>query len=167
MGLKYLGPFGSGVSVRFHCKTLGDVGKEIETRNKHPKFKIAYVKSKMKYICDSDNKSGEIIPPLYLEVKLFLFMPDWKYTFRPMAEQTEWLRFYKALYIHEKGHVEIYDREIRVMYARMGMTRTQRELKDVFKNEKRRIRNLQDEYDAYTHHGRRQNSDYGSTILMI
>jgi Bacterial protein of unknown function (DUF922) len=165
MGLNYLPSFGSGVSHRFNGKTLADVGKELEILIKNPKFHLGYVDSSMEYNCDVDTNSNELVLPIYLEIKLSLFMPVWQYSFRPHGEQAEWLRLNNALYIHEKGHIAIFEREVYNMYTRMCMAKTGDELAAVFKNEKVRIEMLQTDYETVTDHGRKQNSDYGNTIL--
>jgi uncharacterized protein YktB (UPF0637 family) len=92
-------------------------------------------------------------------------MPVWQYTFRPSAEQTEWLRLYHACYFHEKGHIDIFEREANVMYTRMCMSKTGKELATVFDNEKRRIELLQTDYETVTDHGRNQKSEYGNCTL--
>jgi Bacterial protein of unknown function (DUF922) len=165
MGLKYLPPFGSGVSHRFYGKTLTDVKKELEIFNKDPNFNFGWVDYKMECNCDFDKNTNELVLPIYLEIKLFLFMPVWQYSFRPPAEQAEWLRVYNALYIHEKGHIAIFEREANVMYTRICMSKTHDELTAVYNNEKNRIESMQKHHDTVTGRGTNQISEYGNTIL--
>ena len=157
MSLRIIPPFGSIVSHTFRCKTLADVAKEIEAFP--PNYKAAWNKPKWEHSFDPNTMEQN------LTLKLILAMPVWKNSNRPQKERDEWLRVYKVLYIHEKGHLKIYTDEAKHMYSKLVTGKTQKEITSIYNSELKRIYNKQKQYDITTDHGRKQECEYGNTTI--
>ncbi|KAA0253902.1 DUF922 domain-containing protein [Acidobacteria bacterium ACD] len=101
-----------------------------------------------------------------LTVVLSMKLPTWTHwAGRPKAERDEWERFSKALRFHEDGHHALARRESRVMYDRLVLARTVRNLRTVYAAEKARIARENKAFDSRTGHGAKQTSPDGTTVL--
>jgi len=110
---------------------------------------------------------GDSIASVDLTVRLSMEMPAWAHVRRrPQAEQREWNRFLRALRYHEDGHIAIYRREAETSYQRL-LEATPETINDVLQAEIERVQRVNDEYDRTNHHGQRQSSPHGTTVIQV
>jgi predicted secreted Zn-dependent protease len=94
-------------------------------------------------------------------------MPVWtRYSSRPEAERHEWDRFYRALLVHERGHIAIFRREAQTTYRRL-LAATAATIKNLANQETQRIHRASAAYDRKTDYGRRQKSTHGTTVIVV
>lgn len=154
------GTVNAGVSHWFKQKTLAQVAQAIVARGEAGSATFEF--DPPKYWANGDK-----LTRVDLKMKLSIKMPKWsRYARRPKAERREWNRFYKALRYHEDGHIKIFRDEAPTTYEVVKKA-TPDTLQSIFDSEVARIQKLSDEYDERTHHGLKQATPHGTTVIQI
>ena len=111
--------------------------------------------------------SGSKITSVTLHLHIQLYMPTWtKRKTAPKSHQNEWSRFWNALLEHERGHYEKAVQGVKVMYREL-LKSTPDKIEARYKQLEAAMNSVQSQYDVRTDHGKRQQTKYGSTIIVV